>query len=88
MGLSDKLKDGDIDSTIIQILRERIIDDKNAELTADTDLRNSCDLDSRDILELVMDVEDHYEIVLSDDEIRKASTVSDFRKYVQEKSGK
>lgn len=53
-------------------------------VTSEADLANDLDIDDIDLVDLVMSLEDEFEIELSDETIEHFSTVGDFVKYIEE----
>lgn len=55
------------------------------QLSLESNLLNDADIDSLDMVELLMDIEDHYSIELYDDEITDVITVGDLVRCVDAK---
>jgi acyl carrier protein len=64
----------EIEQKIIAIVAEQMGVDK-AEITRDTSFVNDLNADSLDIVELVMEFEDEFELTIPDDEAEKIQTV-------------
>jgi acyl carrier protein len=58
---------------------------KKEEITLDSDFELDLKLDSLDIVEIVMAIEDEFNITISDDDIQKLKTVKDAVEYIQNK---
>lgn len=56
-----------------------------AEVKAESRLKEDLGADSASIMMLVMDVESEFGIEVEDDAIEKVKTVADMAKYIQEK---
>ena len=58
--------------------------DKNAdELTADTTILGDLGADSLDIVDLLMTLEEDYNVIIPDDEVTELKTLGDVFKYFQ-----
>lgn len=60
--------------------------DSSFSLTEDTDF-SQIGLDSLDLVELIMTVEDFYDIEISDEELSEMQTFGDLVKYIDKKGG-
>lgn len=60
---------------------ESIID----RLTEDTDLINDLGIDSLDVVNIVIDIENHYKIEIDNDSIKKLSTIKNCLNLIDEK---
>lgn len=58
---------------------------KKEEITLDSDFELDLNLDSLDIVEIVMAIEDEFNITISDDDVLKLKTVKDAVEYIQNK---
>ncbi len=68
---------------IKQILCEEFEIDEN-EVVMDADLTADLDIDEIDIYDLVMSVEDEFQMELPDEALEKISTVGDLVKFIEE----
>ncbi len=68
---------------IKQILCEEFEIDEN-EVVIDADLTADLDIDEIDIYDLVMSVEDEFQMELPDEALEKISTVGDLVKFIEE----
>ena len=71
----DKIKD---------IIVEQLSVDE-ADVTADTHLMKDLEADSLDAVEIIMAIEDEFEIEVPDEDAEKFQSVGDIVKYVEEK---
>ena len=53
-------------------------------LTVDTKIKEDLQADSLDIVELMMDLEENYDITIEDEEAMKLNTIGDIVKYIEE----
>lgn len=68
---------------IKEILSEQL--DANADdMTMDTDIANDLGADSLDVVELLMSIEDEFEIEIPDEETENIKTIGDLVKYIEE----
>jgi acyl carrier protein len=58
---------------------------KKEEIRLDSDFELDLKLDSLDIVEIVMAIEDEFNITISDDDVLKLKTVKDAVEYIQNK---
>jgi len=58
---------------------------KKEEITLDSDFELDLKLDSLDIVEIVMAIEEEFNITISDDDVQKLKTVKDAVEYIQNK---
>ena len=71
--------------TIRDIAAEQLDVDKD-EITLDTSFTDDLEADSLDLVELIMALEEEFDIEISDEDAEKISTVSDAVSYVNENS--
>lgn len=71
----DKIKD---------IIVEQLNCDESA-ITMDTNLMKDLEADSLDAVEVIMAIEDEFDIEIPDEDAEKLQAVSDIVKYVEEK---
>jgi acyl carrier protein len=55
------------------------------EITLDSDFELDLKLDSLDIVEIVMAIEEEFDITISDDDLQKLRTVKDAVEYIRNK---
>ncbi len=58
---------------------DREIDD----ITMDTDVQEDFGADSLDIVDLLMTIEDEFDVAIPDEEVTEMKTVSDLVKYIE-----
>ena len=68
---------------VINIVAETMGVDK-AQITAETSFVNDLGADSLDTVELVMELEDEFDISISDEDAEKIQTVGQAMKYIKE----
>ena len=55
-------------------------------ITADTELQDDLGADSLDVVDLLMSIEDEFEVEVPDEEIENIKTVGDLVKYIEANS--
>ena len=72
---------------IFERIREIIIEQlqvAESEVTMDTNLMKDLSADSLDAVEIIMAIEDEYDIEVPDEDAEKFQTVTDIVKYVED----
>ncbi len=64
------------------ILAEQF-DVEEEKITADTSIINDLGADSLDVVDLLMSIEDEFEVEVPDEEIENIKTVEDLVKYIE-----
>ena len=64
------------------ILAEQF-DVEEDKITADTDLQEDLGADSLDVVDLVMSIEESFDIEIPDEEVENIKTVGDIVKYIE-----
>ncbi len=59
------------------------LDADEAELTPETNIAKDLDADSLDVVELLMTIEDEFNIEIPDEEIENIVTIGDLTEYIQ-----
>ncbi len=77
MASAEEIKD-----KVIQIVSEQLSVDKG-EITPATSFVNDLNADSLDIVELVMELEDEFDLTIPDEEAEKLATVGHAIEYIQ-----
>lgn len=67
---------------IRKILAEQL-DANEDDITADTKIEEDLHADSLDVVELLMSIEDEFEVEIPDEEIENLKTVGDVAEYIQ-----
>ncbi len=58
--------------------------DKDIEdITMDTDIQEDFGADSLDVVDLLMNIEDEFDIAIPDEDVTEMKTVSDLVKYIE-----
>jgi acyl carrier protein len=76
------LSDHDIETKVIQIVSEQMSVDKG-EITRQTSFVNDLNADSLDTVELVMELEDEFDMTIPDEEAEKLKTVGEAIDYIK-----
>ena len=72
----------EIEEKVIQIVSEQMSVDKR-EISRDTSFVNDLNADSLDTVELVMELEDEFDLTIPDEEAEKLRTVGEAIDYIQ-----
>ena len=67
---------------IKEILAEQLDADPE-EMTMDTNIAEDLEADSLDVVELLMSIEDEFEVEIPDEEIENLKTIGDVVEYIQ-----
>ena len=59
-------------------------DIEESEITAETNIRDDLGADSLDLVDMLMSLEDEFDVEIPDDEIEKLATVGDVVTYIEE----
>jgi len=81
--------DGDRDA-VMELVRQHLVTElelKPEQITEGARFKEDFDADSLDLYELVMELEDRYEITVSEQEAGRISTVGDAVDFVMAKAG-
>ena len=78
------MTEAEIEQKVIDIVAEQMGVDKS-EITRETSFQTDLNADSLDIVELVMEFEDEFEINIPDEDAEKIQTVGDAVKYISAK---
>ncbi len=68
---------------IKEILAEQL-DADTEEMTMDTDIARDLGADSLDVVELLMSIEDEFQVEIPDEEIENIKTIGELVKYIEE----
>ena len=71
---------------IIEIVAEKM-DKPKSEITPEKSFVNDLGADSLDTVELMMDIEDEFDLSIPEEEAQKIVTIGDAIKYVEEHAG-
>lgn len=61
------------------------LDEKEENITMETDIAADLGADSLDVVEMIMSIEDEFEVEIPDEEIENIKTVGDVVNYIQSK---
>ena len=76
----------EIEEKVIQIVGEQLSVDKT-EISRETSFVNDLNADSLDTVELVMELEDEFDLTIPDEEAEKLKTVGEAVDYIQKHVG-
>jgi len=75
-------------STVLERVTKVIVDRLNVDedkVTLEASFRDDLNADSLDVVELVMELEDEFDMEISDEDAEKIATVGDAIKYIESK---
>ena len=71
-------------------IKEIIVDKLNIDddifIDLDTDLMEDLNADSLDAVEIIMDIEDEFDITVDEDDVENIRTIADIINYIEEHS--
>lgn len=68
---------------IKKIIVEQLNIDDGAFINLDTNLQEDLDADSLDAVEIIMNIEEEFDIKVDDDELENIKTIGDIVKYIE-----
>ena len=68
---------------IKEIIVEQLNIDEGAFINLDTNLQEDLDADSLDAVEIIMNIEEEFDIKVDDDELENIKTIGDIVKYIE-----
>ena len=68
---------------IKEIIVEQLNIDDGAFINLDTKLQEDLDADSLDAVEIIMNIEEEFDIKVDDDELENIKTIGDIVKYIE-----
>lgn len=69
---------------IRNIIADHLGIDNPSEITPDTDLIDDLNADSLDAVEIIMDIEDAFDVTISDEDANNIRTIQDIVTYIEE----
>ncbi|MBR3961069.1 MAG: acyl carrier protein [Clostridia bacterium] len=72
---------------IFEKIKELLADQLDAsadDMSMDTDIAGDLGADSLDVVELLMSIEDEFDVEIPDEEIENIKTIGDLVKYIEE----
>ena len=76
----------EIEEKVVQIVSDQMSVDKS-EINRETSFVNDLNADSLDTVELVMELEDEFDLTIPDEEAEKLKTVGEAINYIQKNLG-
>lgn len=77
-------------STVLERVTKVVVDRLNVDeekVVLEASFRDDLNADSLDVVELVMELEDEFDMEISDEDAEKIATVGDAIKYIESKIG-
>lgn len=71
---------------IKEIIVDKLNIDDDSFITLDTDLMEDLNADSLDAVEIIMDIEDEFDISVDEDDVENIRTIADIINYIEEHS--
>lgn len=71
--------------TVSKIIADQFSLDKDS-ITMETDLINDLNADSLDVVELIMEIEQNFEIEIPDEKLKEVKTIKDIVDYIDNNS--
>ena len=78
------MSDKNVEETCIEFIRESLRLDADKVITPETNIIEELDGDSLDVIEIVIDIEEHYDINILEEELMKVKFVKDLINLVEE----
>ncbi|MEG0250091.1 MAG: acyl carrier protein [Peptostreptococcus sp.] len=69
---------------IKEIIVDKLNIDDDSFITLDTDLMEDLNADSLDAVEIIMDIEDEFDITVEEDDVEQIRTIADIINYIEE----
>jgi|TARA_B100000282_G_scaffold292037_1_gene265156 acyl carrier protein len=69
---------------VIEIIKESLDPDPELVITPETDIIMELDGDSLDVIEIVIDIEEHFDISIAEDDLQSVRYIKDLIELVQE----
>ena len=69
---------------VIEIIKESLDPDPELVITPETDIIMELDGDSLDVIEIVIDIEEHFNISIAEDDLQSVRYIKDLIELVQE----
>lgn len=69
---------------VIEIIKETLDPDPELVISPETDIIMELDGDSLDVIEIVIDIEEHFDISIAEDDLTKVRYIKDLIELVQE----
>jgi len=74
----------EVAESVIKFIRESLRVDESEVITPETNIIMELDGDSLDVIEIVIDIEEHYDINIMEEELAKVMLVGDLIKIVED----
>lgn len=71
----------------LKVMISEQLDVEEDDITMDTSFQDDLNADSLDLVELIMSIEDEFELEVEDEEVENIQTVRDAVEYIQTQTG-
>ena len=71
---------------IKEIIVDKLNIDDDSFIDLDTDLMEDLNADSLDAVEIIMDIEDEFDVTVDEDDVENIRTIADIINYIEEHS--
>ncbi|XUW99269.1 acyl carrier protein [Wukongibacter sp. M2B1] len=71
---------------VVEIIKEQLDVDGDVKVTPATSLMNDLEADSLDAVEVIMALEDEFDVEIPDEDAESFKNIGDIAKYIEEKT--
>ena len=69
---------------VLEVIAKSLKDVDKSKVTMETRFEDDLNADSLDLVELIMELEEHYDLAIPDEDAQSISTVGEAVRYIQE----
>ena len=81
------METAEIETKVIKVITNQLGEPTNGPIKRESNLQNDLGADSLDTVEIVMNLEDEFDIQIPDDKVEKVKTVGDVIDFVKQVKG-